>query len=461
MEGWKTFYFPALAHFVRTGQWEVSGEIEALSSLMSGARKDAILKHHDESVRFLHAIADEEDRMTLVHRSLLFLNGMLAAHAGADVELAAAAGDSEAARVGYTSALERAMAGNDYATNKFETVLQQMDSGIALFDEAGCLRFLNVQMARFLNVTRRSLVGCTLRQLLFHSELDRHTRKFAVRLLKGMIRKHQFHAEYEDTEGHILLFGVSQSEALDGDYLVSVKDVSAYRQIEEAAFQNDKLAMLGKISAAIAHEIRNPLTSIRGFIQLLLPYLNEYGKQEYARIILSEIDRANDIISEFLHSSKPTAPMKQTVLVGLLLKETILLSESEAHMRGCELHYEIFDPYLTVEIDVKQIKQVLLNMTKNALDAIEEAKDGRKGKIEMSACKEGVHAVISIRDNGKGMDRQTLGRLFDPFFTTKLEGTGLGLSVCYRIITNHGGSVQVESQPNEGTEFKIYLPSTQ
>lgn len=342
--------------------------------------------------------------------------------------------------------------------NKFETVLQHMDSGVALFDDAGNLRFLNVQMSRLLQAPRRALIGCTLNQLFFHANLQLPIRRIFLRMFKEMVLNRKYHGEFQDVNGRFLLVSISQIEELDGDYLISVKDVSEYKQIEQSAFQNDKLAMLGKIAAAIAHEIRNPLTSIRGFIQLLNPLLKEAGKQEYGRIILSEIDRANDIIYEFLNSSKPSAPMKQKVLVGLLLKETILLSESEALMKGCELHCEIFDPYLTVAVDVKQIKQVLLNIMKNAMDAIVDVKEDRKGRIDISAKHEGKYSLISIRDNGKGMERATLNRLFDPFFTTKDEGTGLGLSVSYRIICNHGGTIHVDSQLNEGTEFLIYLP---
>ncbi|WP_123041708.1 ATP-binding protein [Cohnella candidum] len=457
MEAWKTRYFPVLAEFVRTGGNDFRKETEELRRELNGTSQDEVLKHHEESVRFLFSFADPEDRMTLVHRSLLFLTELLIALRMPEHAAAEEAPRSEPV---FSAALNAAPIMEETQPNKFETVLQHMDSGVALFDEAGNLRFLNVQMSKFLQAPRRSLIGCTLRQLLFHPHLDRTTRRFFLQMLKEMRQYRRFHGEFQDTAGRILLVGISQSEELEGDFLVSVKDVSEYKQIEQAAFQNDKLAMLGKIAAAIAHEIRNPLTSIRGFIQLLTPFLRDIGKQEYARIILSEIDRANDIIYEFLNSSKPSAPMKQTVLVGLLLKEMILLSESEAHMKGCELNCEIFDPYLTVAIDVKQVKQVLLNIIKNAMDAIHEVGDGRKGRIDVSARREGKFALISVRDNGKGMDRNTLGRLFDPFFTTKEEGTGLGLSVSYRIINNHGGTIHVDSQLNEGTEFMIYLPST-
>lgn len=235
--------------------------------------------------------------------------------------------------------------------------------------------------------------------------------------------------------------------------------MSDYKQIEQTAYQNDKLAMLGRISASIAHEIRNPLTAIRGFIQLLRPHLLQLGKDEYARIILTEIDRANDIIYEFLNSSKPSAPQKTIMSVDSLLKEVVLLTESEGLMKGCEITLDVAtDASMNVSIDVKQIKQVILNMVKNAMDAIEDVGEEHAGLIRISTAIENRYVKISIADNGQGMDHNTLVRLFDPFFTTKESGTGLGLSVSYRIIKNHGGTIAVESQKGEGTLFIIKLP---
>ncbi|TFE28125.1 ATP-binding protein [Cohnella luojiensis] len=456
MDGWRARYFPILAEFVRSGGEIVRPEIKELWRELCDLPTDDILEHHEECVKFLLSYAEPEDRMTFVHRSLLFITELLVSLR--IPEGAAAREEAETERILLSASAIHTAPMGDEQPNKFETVLQHMDSGIALFDGAGNLRFLNVQMSRMLQAPRRSLIGCTLHQLFFHGNLQLSIRKNMVRIYKEMVLYRRYHGEFQDVNGRFLLVSISLIEELDGDYLVSVKDVSAYKQIEQTAFQNDKLAMLGKIAAAIAHEIRNPLTSIRGFIQLLNPFLKDIGKQEYGRIILSEIDRANDIIYEFLNSSKPSAPMKQKILVGVLLKETIMLSESEALMKGCEIHHEIFDPYLNISVDVKQIKQVLLNIIKNAMDAIYEVKEDRKGIIDITARQEGKYALISIRDNGKGMQRATLSRLFDPFFTTKEEGTGLGLSVSYRIICNHGGTIHVDSQINEGTEFLIYLP---
>lgn len=245
---------------------------------------------------------------------------------------------------------------------------------------------------------------------------------------------------------------------MKGCYLFTVKEISDYKLIEQTAYQNDSLAMLGKLSASIAHEIRNPLTAIRGFIQLLHPYLHQLGKEEYAKIILAEIDRANDIIHEFLSSSKPSVPQVGMIPVSALLKEVVLLTESEALMKGCQINLHPLQEDMVISGDVKQMKQVVLNMIRNAMEAVADREDDSMGKIEVGARREGSEVRIFISDNGKGMDIRTLDRLFNPFFTTKENGTGLGLSVSDRIIKNHGGCISVSSRVNEGTHFVISLP---
>ncbi|WP_055109031.1 ATP-binding protein [Paenibacillus ihumii] len=343
--------------------------------------------------------------------------------------------------------------------NKYENVLENLDSGIILFDSEGVLTFINVQMAKLMEMPRQSLIGCNLLQMLRHPHLSRFKKRRILRIYREAIFHRKKYHELIDEYGRHWLITITYGDQMDGDYLLSVKDVSDYKQIEQTAYQNDKLAMLGKISAAIAHEIRNPLTAIRGFIQLLRPHLIQLGRDEYARIILTEIDRANDIIHEFLNSSKPSAPQKSVISVSSLLKEVVLLTESEALMKGCEIHLEVADIEMYVSIDVKQIKQVLLNIIKNAMDAIEEVSNSvHNGTIHLGAKLVDNYVHISIQDNGNGMDKGLLSRLFDPFFTTKEKGTGLGLSVSYRIIRNHKGNISVDSMKGIGTVFVIALP---
>ncbi|GGG04448.1 ATP-binding protein [Paenibacillus abyssi] len=456
MQAIRKHYFPALAEYVRSGSDVSLYQATEMGKLLNGGiHPEDIIGIHEETIQMLVANVESEEALKLYNRSFLFLMELMVAYRfriqpGETTEF------SEMKELLYKSNRS-----TQYVKNKYENVLQHMDSGIAIFDSDGILSFVNLQMAKMMDIPRKMLLGCNISGILSHPQLKRSTKRMILSLYKDIVRRRCRYYEIQDASGRHLLITVTFGDQLDGDYLISVKDVSDYKLIEQTAYQNDKLAMLGKISAAIAHEIRNPLTSIRGFIQLLRPHLLQLGKEEYARIILMEIDRANEIINEFLNSSKPTAPMKQEVSVVSLLKEVILLSESEALMKGCVIQFESYDQQPRVSIDVKQVKQVILNILKNALDAIAEMAelDGeRKGRIDLIVKQDVSHAIITIRDNGKGMDRNTMNRLFDPFFTTKASGTGLGLAVSYRIIRNHGGFIKLDSSIGEGTEFNIYLP---
>lgn len=454
MQAIRKRYFPALAEYLRSRSEESLFRAGELGRELDGFNPEELIAMHEESLQKLVANVESEEALQLYNRSFLFLIELMVA-----VRYEASADRSIEQR--FTEMREMLFRSNrsfEMVKNKYENVLQHMDSGIAIFDSDGILSFINVQMAKLLDIPRQTLIGCNMKEILRHSQLGVSTKRTILRLYREMFLMRSKYYEFEYKDGKHLLVTVTYGDQLDGDFLFSVKDVSEYKQIEQTALQNDKLAMLGKIAAAIAHEIRNPLTSIRGFIQLLRPYLLQVGKEEYARIILTEIDRANDIIYEFLNSSKPSAPMKQYVSINSLIKEVVLLTESESLLRNCEIKAEWHANDVFVSIDVKQVKQVVLNIIKNALDAIEDVHLERRGRIDVIGRSNGQYAEIVIRDNGKGMDKATMSRLFDPFFTTKQLGTGLGLSVSYRIIRNHGGAIRVDSQAGSGTEFIIYLP---
>ncbi|MCU6711158.1 ATP-binding protein [Paenibacillus sp. J5C_2022] len=463
MQAIRKRYFPALAEYIRGGKDASLSQAKELGRQLYGFNPEEIISLHEECIQSLAANVDYKEAIQLYHRSFIFLMELMVT-CRFKMEIAADRSFPEQTMdQKFSEMREMLFLSNrsfEKVKNKYENVLQHMDSGIALFDSDGILSFINVQMAKLLDIPRKTLIGCNVREILLHPKLSKGTKRTILRLYREMILKRNRYFEFQQKDGKHLLATVTYGDQLDGDFLFSVKDVSEYKQIEQSALQNDKLAMLGKIAAAIAHEIRNPLTSIRGFIQLLRPYLLEVGKEEYARIILTEIDRANDIIYEFLNSSKPSAPMKQAISINHLLKEVAMLTESEALLRNCEILVEpvVGGEESIVSIDVKQVKQVILNLLKNSLDAVEEVQTDRRGRIDIRLNSDGQYVAITIKDNGKGMDKSTMSRLFDPFFTTKQAGTGLGLSVSYRIIRNHGGNISVDSQVGCGTEFTIYLP---
>ncbi|TCS95809.1 ATP-binding protein [Hazenella coriacea] len=233
---------------------------------------------------------------------------------------------------------------------------------------------------------------------------------------------------------------------------------SSIREIEKLTFHYENLSTIGKLAASVAHEIRNPLSTVKGFVQLLQPQLIEMEKGHYAEIALSEIDRANDIIYEFLNATKPPTSSKERVAISQLLEEMILFCQSEATMRNCQIRLTGQPINTSLWIDVKQIKQVILNLIKNALDAIEESASKGNGWIEISTHAFEHNIEIWIEDNGHGMDSYTQTNLFSPFFTTKTTGTGIGLAVCKKIIENHHGKIRVTSTLGVGTIFKISLP---
>ncbi|MFD2114433.1 ATP-binding protein [Paenibacillus yanchengensis] len=472
----KEYYFPALAEYVRYG-----GEASLIRANKIGKRfaridLDTVLFIHDECTKSLAVNADPTKVVELYDRSFVFFMEMMETsylssnesnsmqffepNIGTKDEVMLHPSFNH--KTELTTAIRELHIIKDPFTekikNKYENVLQQMDNGIALFDSKGRLTFANNQLMKLLQIPDKLLYGLTMKQLLFHSELDSSLKLIMIEVYREMVLKERTSYEFRYVDGRQLEATLTCGDPLEGDYLFSLKDVSEFRLVEQSALQNEKLAMLGKISASIAHEIRNPLTSIRGFIQLIRPYLYDIGKEDYARIILSEIDRANDIIHEFLNSSKPSAPMKENASINSLLHDAIVLIDGQALMQNCELIFNQLVTDLFVSIDVKQMKQVVLNILRNALEAVQMTDEFHRSKVTVEVNSNGNFAEITIQDNGKGMDKATMSKLFEPFYTTKSTGTGLGLSVSERIIRNHGGSIRVNSIENCGTVFVISLP---
>lgn len=221
---------------------------------------------------------------------------------------------------------------------------------------------------------------------------------------------------------------------------------------------NDHFSSVARLASGIAHEIRNPLTTIKGFIQLLKPYLREIDKELYADVALEEINRANDIIFEFLNAIKPQKNKRREININKLIKDLVLLYESEAILRNIHISVADHCPDAIIFVDVNQIKQVLINICKNAIEAIEVCEVPFEGKIIIGTEVDEKNASIIITDNGCGMSSETIEQLFLPFYTTKEVGTGIGLPVSKTIITEHGGNIEVRSKLGEGTIFKIILP---
>jgi signal transduction histidine kinase len=227
---------------------------------------------------------------------------------------------------------------------------------------------------------------------------------------------------------------------------------------EDRQYLNEKLTIIGELAAGMAHEIRNPLTSIRGFLQLIQSkYDPNAMEQEYFAIIFSELDRINDIIKEFLALAKPSQAQLQITAFDQLLAEILLLAEQEAVLHEVCFTKDIAPDMPLLCLNPDQIKQVILNITSNAFQAT-----GRGGEVIVrSRFDDTTKQLITIvEDNGPGIPPDKLELIFEPFYTTKETGTGLGLTLSKRIIESHGGKIKVTSAINKGSRFLICLPVT-
>lgn len=205
--------------------------------------------------------------------------------------------------------------------------------------------------------------------------------------------------------------------------------------------------MIGQLAAGFAHEIRNPLTTIRGFVQLLSA--NEI-EPNYASTILDEIDRINFIVSEFMVFAKPHQIYFSDCNIKSILISVVKFLEPEAIMKNVKIKYHFPIEDVVISGEKNQLKQVFLNLIKNSIEAMPTG-----GKIDIMIERTDQNISITIKDNGIGMESDQVKKLGEPFYTTKQDGNGLGLMVSYKIIQNHKGSVDVKSKSNNGTTFKI------
>lgn len=207
---------------------------------------------------------------------------------------------------------------------------------------------------------------------------------------------------------------------------------------------------MGQLAAGVAHEIRNPITSIKGFIQLL-----EEGimKKEFFKVISKEFKQVEEILEEFINLAKPKEIQLKKVNIKTIIKEVETLLKPEANLKNVEIFQEYKQNLPQIMCDTNQIKQVFINIIKNSIEAIP-----KNGFVELQGSIEGKNVLIKIIDNGIGVSEERVQKLGEPFYSNKEKGTGLGLMICFRIVREHNGSIKVKSKENEGTTVEVRLP---
>ena len=230
-------------------------------------------------------------------------------------------------------------------------------------------------------------------------------------------------------------------------------------------YRTDRLAVLGELAAGAAHEIKNPLTSIRSTIQYLSNDFDvESEKGQMMHELLNETERINKIVQGLLSFARPSELNYMEVNLEQLINQTLLLVNNTLRKQQIEVEFEYFTEQTTIMGDAEQLKQVCLNIILNAVEAMKENDESHPRTLYISM-EEGTlidvrsrYLLISFEDTGKGIDGENIENVFNPFFTTKEEGTGLGLAICYGIINRHKGELEVRSTLGKGTCFTIKLP---
>ncbi len=228
--------------------------------------------------------------------------------------------------------------------------------------------------------------------------------------------------------------------------------------VSERIRQKERLASLGEMAAGLAHEIRNPLGAIKGAIQVIESDPEGPNSGEFLSIIVEEVGRLDNVVSQFLDYSKPPRVSPEPADVGRLVERTLSLLRAQDGRPGIEIDQTLAEGLPPARADAEKLRQVFLNIALNAVEAM----DGRGKLLVTTGLGEGGERLfVSFADTGPGVPPDKLGRLFDPFFTTKEGGTGLGLAICHRLVEAHGGSIEVRNRPEGGAEFTVLLPAAE
>jgi two-component system sensor histidine kinase PilS (NtrC family) len=235
--------------------------------------------------------------------------------------------------------------------------------------------------------------------------------------------------------------------------IAACEDLSAIREMEARVRAADRLASLGRMAANIAHEIRNPLASLSGAVEVLAAGAPDDTRERLAQIVLKETGRLNGIIREFLEYARPAPISRTPVNVAEAVDEVLVLLEHRV-TPGLMKTVREFPPSLVWRVDRQQFRQAVWNLCLNAVQAMPEG-----GELRVTMTVVAARLVLRVNDTGDGIDAADLGQIFEPFFSTKSDGTGLGLALVHRIVQDHGGVIDVQSRPGVGSTFTLTLPA--
>ncbi|WP_456276419.1 PAS domain S-box protein [Bacillus sp. AK128] len=333
----------------------------------------------------------------------------------------------------------------------YKSLFEHNNDAVFSFDLEGNYLSVNAAMEKLLGYSAKEYLGTSYTPLVADDYLI-HTNEYFTRAANGVTQNYETIAVHKD--GHSVPVNVTNIPIIIDDEIVGVygiaKDLTEQKQSEEMLLRSEKLSVVGELSASIAHEIRNPLTSLKGFLQLLKASLGVVP--DYYDIMTDEVSRIESITSELLLHAKPQAHHFHLEDVQELTEHVVSLLSSQALLNRVDITL-ISQDLPMINCIGNQIKQVLINVLKNAIEAMP---NGGEIKVDLEKISD-QEICLSIEDHGCGIPEDFLSKIGLPFYTTKEKGTGLGMMTTFKIIESHGGRIDISSEEGKGTKIKIFL----
>jgi two-component system sensor histidine kinase HydH len=337
-------------------------------------------------------------------------------------------------------------------------VVDSMANGLLSIDDSGRVLSYNNLSLEILGLTRAEIQQLDLRKVIdFQASGISQTLNQCSAILDREISIAQHNGEQWPLS--ISVTPILAAEGACQGAVIILRDLREIKLLEERVLRTEKLAALGKLSAAVAHEIRNPLSSIRGFAKFLSHALKDRPKdREYADVMVKEVDRINRVVTDLLNFARPLEPEPEYVNPAGLIDHTLRLVEGDAQSRGITIEVDTQNSPSRVYLDPDQITHVLLNLVLNALQALDSGQSMNVG-VALDADLSAVS--FWVEDDGPGIEKDHIKKIFDPFFTKREKGTGLGLAIVQKIVENHHGKVQVVTPlqgKTHGCRFVVSIP---
>lgn len=336
-----------------------------------------------------------------------------------------------------------------------DNVVENMPIGLLAVDAEGIIVSYNHTAEVVLGFSPRQVLGKKSEDILPFQLTDLITE---VKTSNEVIEK-EIDCPVRDGKLIPMEVSVSLLEGADNTflgYIILFRDLTEIQDLKKEIELSQRLASVGKLAAGVAHEIRNPLSSIKGFATFFSEKLGDIPEyKSTADIMIHEVERVDRVITDLLEFARPLEVKKKSVPIKTVLQHSLKLIESKAQAKNIRINTKFSTEIKQAQIDQDRIQQVLLNLYLNSIEAMEE---GGTLQVDLSVAENQQALVISISDDGLGIKKEDLVHIFDPYFTTKQTGTGLGLAIVHKIIESHNGELKVVSEVGKGTRITITLP---